>query len=507
MSSRRDFPKHHPHYYGYIADGFHSDCTLLIQRCMQSDKINYETFCRVWKEMQFDHLYHGRLSGAEIAELSEELIQIAKQFMLSDNSNFEESVAGLFLVYALLNLQPYSGFAALRIVPDDVESIARLEMIARRERRLDMLYILGSVLTQGPCEYHAAPREYGMEPSYKKYLEGYSDVDRMRLRFKGVFVRHPEELDVLRELAGITSRYVESKAALLGDGKELDPSLNFINKDLATELDVSLKNVIAGMPEIDPESNDEPKSPNAQDIKARAMKGIVGPMKHLVGISNRRHETIPTKASPYKRRFIPEESSSEDSDGAKSPSKLSLSLRKRKVPPTRKLKKRSRKKSTSSSDNDGYIPLLSNNAEADTNDDINLKEFHQLPNIVDMPTENKETAEHNLHIQIDSVPVYIKTDENHRIQIEIIDSAVKKNCENATNNAGESSVNAGSSVVQETATENVEENKKSESFIIKPTKREQKKSLLKSKFKRMGMLPVANFKEVEYKKRKRKSSK
>ncbi|KAM3955955.1 LOW QUALITY PROTEIN: uncharacterized protein ACR2FA_010121 [Aphomia sociella] len=391
MTSRKDLYLLHPFYQGYIADGFHSDCGMLIQRCLQCDRLNFETFCKIWKEMNFDCLYQGRLSGAEIAELSEELIHIGKQYMLADNTNFEETVAGLFIVYSLLNLQPYSGFAALRLVPEDVPRITHIEMVARRDKRLDVLYILGSVLIKGPCQYHAA-REYGMEHSYKKYLQGYSDVDKVGVRSKGVFYTHPEELSLLRDLAGITSRYVEAKEAIAGN-KQTELSLRFINNTLANELEESLRNVITGIGE------------------------------------------------------------------------------------------------------DGEQDL------SDDDDDLNLKEFHQISDTMEKSTDNEKHVDHELDIQIESIPIYIRTDEGKSIEIELVDQYEG----NQKSRVGTDSTKL--TVIAECSKNNEEDAQKqtndenpidqSDSFIIKPPKRDQIKRHLKSKFKRMGMLPVANFKETE----------
>lgn len=81
-------------------------------------------------------------------------------------------MAGLFLVYSLMHLQPFQNFASLRLVPEDIPAIQRIETVARREKRYDVLYILASVLIKGPCQFHAAERERGMEPAIKKYLDG-----------------------------------------------------------------------------------------------------------------------------------------------------------------------------------------------------------------------------------------------------------------------------------------------------------------------------------------------
>ncbi|KPJ20593.1 hypothetical protein RR46_00146 [Papilio xuthus] len=155
----------------------------------------------------------GRTSAAEIAELSEEVLHIAKHYMVADTTIFEESVAGLFLVYSLLNLQPYPNFASLRLVPEDIPAIQHIESVARKEKRYDVLYILASVLIKGPCQFHAAERERGMEPAIKKYLDGFKSIDSVRgVRSKGVFYRQTEELDLIRELGVITKKYSETKA-------------------------------------------------------------------------------------------------------------------------------------------------------------------------------------------------------------------------------------------------------------------------------------------------------
>lgn len=84
----------------------------------------------------------------------------------------QECVAGLFLVYSLLHLQPYKRFAKLRITPADLDAIHSLEDMARRQRRYDVLYILGSLMIGGYVEFHIADREYGIESSMRKAFDG-----------------------------------------------------------------------------------------------------------------------------------------------------------------------------------------------------------------------------------------------------------------------------------------------------------------------------------------------
>ncbi|KPJ04210.1 snRNA-activating protein complex subunit 1 [Papilio xuthus] len=279
----------------YIADGFQDDCESLIQKCiMKHDILEYHMFCRIWKEMNIGCLYQGRTSAAEIAELSEEVLHIAKHYMVADTTIFEESVAGLFLVYSLLNLQPYPNFASLRLVPEDIPAIQHIESVARKEKRYDVLYILASVLIKGPCQFHAAERERGMEPAIKKYLDGFKSIDSVRgVRSKGVFYRQTEELDLIRELGVITKKYSETKAQVMGTGP-VDQSLQYINENLCDELTSSLKNVLNGFQDDDEDiDEDSVKTENehvnlVEEIKMKAMKEAVNPVKHLTAIGDRK---------------------------------------------------------------------------------------------------------------------------------------------------------------------------------------------------------------------------
>ncbi|XP_026728435.1 snRNA-activating protein complex subunit 1-like [Trichoplusia ni] len=285
----------------YIADGFADDCDELIHRLTTGEKLTYAAFAHVWKDMQMAGIYHNRTSGAEIAELSEEVIHIAKRYMVADTSNFEENVAGLFLVYALLNVQPFTGFANLRVVQDDLPAIERIEFVARRDRRMDVLYILGSVLIKGPVQYHAALRERGMEYPYRKYLEGNSNINNLGVRPKGVFYRQGKEMDLIRELKNLSVQYSKVKEEISGPDVK-DPNLNYYDVHFPTKLETSFKKLITGTLDSDDDDDDDDDEGEARpgcssglvkdvdsirSIKDRAMKAKVNPMKHLVGVADR----------------------------------------------------------------------------------------------------------------------------------------------------------------------------------------------------------------------------
>ncbi|XP_045455728.1 snRNA-activating protein complex subunit 1-like [Melitaea cinxia] len=520
----------------HIADGFSNDCDELIHRCLQLQTLNYEAFCNIWKDMNFGMIYVGRNSGAEIAELSEEVIYIAKSYMVKDTDNFEESVAGVFLVYGLLTLQPFRGFALLRIVPDNVPCINRIEFIARRERRLDVLYILGEILIKH-SQYHAVERDRGMESVLRKYLEGYTSIDKLGVRPRGVFFRQNEELDIIRDLGSITRQYARAKTSLIGHSQG-DSSLQYINENLPAELSISLRKIINGI--IDTEPNDDEDNDDGveeestiqhydavQAIKMKAMANTVNPIQHLNGIEERKQ----LNKSPKKKSDLKAPTGKIKSG---SPTKPITNSRKRKTEPkTRKRKRKETKNLEKTKEEiiDASVDLnvedfqkgkafdgsLENNIRIDerelkmeslpskiqTEDHGQLIEIEIIDNVPEKDVNKNNNSninetktfdgslENNIRIderelRMESLPSKIQTENHGRlIEIEIIDNVPEKDVNEKNNTSIDE--------ISEDDTNTLTPSKRKRNTIIK--KRGYKRTKLKSKFKKMGMLPVANFKE------------
>ncbi|XP_050355888.1 uncharacterized protein LOC126777067 isoform X1 [Nymphalis io] len=485
----------------YIADGFFSDCDELIHRCLKLQNLQYQSFCNIWKDLNFGMIYQGRSSGAEIAELSEEVIYIAKHYMIKDTTNFEESVAGLFLVYGILTLQPFSGFACLRLVPEDIPAINRIEVVARRERRLDILFILGEILVKY-TQYHVAERDRGMESVLRKYLEGFTSIDRLGVRPRGVFYRQNDELDVIRDVGSLLRQYIRAKNSLTGPGKQ-DAGLQYINENLATELSTSLKRVINGVIDNEKDDDDDDDDDGDEDhynavqaIKNKAMTNTVNSIKHLTRIEER----TMAKESPKKKSDL------KDAIGkikTGSPTKPVTTPRKRKAEP------KTRKKKCKEA------PKPRETTDVADNIDIDLDAFQKGVFVDNIAEEFGMEIVNQKNLKIEDLPETSQTESKGRlIEIEIIDETKKTNI-NENESTGQSSQDSGTKCEDAKPTSGA--NKKSKSIKRKrrddmpveihsfgipgpnktrtKTPRDLKRTKLKSKFKRMGMLPVANFNE------------
>ncbi|KAG7300705.1 hypothetical protein JYU34_015030 [Plutella xylostella] len=280
-----------------LAEGFSDDCDELMHKCLETETLNYQVFCNIWKDMNFALVFQGKTTGVEVAELSEELVAVAKRYMVGNTTSYEECVAGLFLVYSLLHLQPYKRFAKLRITPADLDAIHSLEDMARRQRRYDVLYILGSLMIGGYVEFHIADREYGIESSMRKAFDAPVSTEcGGGVRPRGVFYRQTEELHLLRELSVLGGRYSLAKASISG-GKKPERTLSYVNEQLAAQLAASLKQLISGSLAVGAANMRENRSDVVMKIKQRAMIETVTKMRHLMSTEDSERKCPPSPSS------------------------------------------------------------------------------------------------------------------------------------------------------------------------------------------------------------------
>ncbi|XP_061706618.1 uncharacterized protein LOC133517348 [Cydia pomonella] len=515
----------------YIAEGFADDCEELVHRCSRVDHLNYPTFCSHYKEMNFATVYQHRSTNAEIGELSEELLQIAKHYMVRDTSNFEESVAGLFLVYALLNLQPFPRFAALRIVQDDLPAIARLERVARRDNRLDVLYVLANVLVRGPVQFHAEARPRGMEAAYRTNLEGFCNIDAHGVRPKGVYSRQNEELDLLRDMNSIFERYSKAKAQIPGFQRR------DISHNLAMELSESLKRVINGVTDDPEESSVLDHHDSVQEIKKRAMRNAVSTVRFLDSTEQRQKTSTPagskdgakrrksSKKSP-KTKLNSSSSSEEDEDDKE------IEILAKDVMSQASFREIIKDKETQL--NIDSLPRLLTTESNGKLFEIEIIDEMKQPSLPVL-NENDGKIEIEISDQMNSSATPINSENDGKlVEIEISDKVTNPNEISFESTVNDSTVEKEVTdstkkrvrEVDETKDENEDKidrpkkrgrpkkNEKSptnegkktnDDLFLQPLrvsprlktvlKRDQKKPVLKSKFKKMGMLELANFED------------
>ncbi|XP_050671513.1 uncharacterized protein LOC126969922 isoform X2 [Leptidea sinapis] len=219
--------------------------------------------------------------------------------------------------------------------------------MAREQNRLDVLYILGSLLVKYTyCT--AVERDRGLESQYRKYSDG--SFARDGISFRGVLNRKGEEVELIKDLGVICKRYARARDAAMGDDATQFNNQKYINENFATQLNETLQNTIKGITTNDVADEEEEQHLNIKSIKDKAMKGTAI-FKHQKTVLDHRENSIPDqKKNVIKPGKIKRSS----------PRKVNLSPRKRKQSSTSSTKGgkvKNRKQSNSTAEEDLELDL------------------------------------------------------------------------------------------------------------------------------------------------------
>lgn len=171
-------------------------------------------------------------------------------------------------------------------------------------------------------------------------------------------------------------------------------------------------------------------------------------------------------------------------------------------------------------------------SDSDTDDEIlDLSEFNKNRDMVDLNEPNGNNTDKNnfavneqeINIEIDALPIFIRTETADKtVEIEIIDNYQQKTTNKKetkkqslhgldadltiskipsknsdTNNTKTETDMAEISKMPKIKDDHVFKKPNEMPVLKKTEKREQRKTILKSKFKRLGILPVANFEDTK----------
>lgn len=263
----------------YVADGFPEDCDRLLRRYLKHKVISYEVFRDIFREMQFHKIYKAVSNKGEAAELSEEVLVIAKQHMVQAKT-FEHSVAGMFLLYSLVHTQPFKRFAFVRFIPSDVPALIRIVTEARAKKYFDVLYIIGSLLIEGPTEFNIGNRDYGLERQYRKHFENKISTNGETMSF-GVLKKDCEEKEALRSLSLAVRKYNDAKSKI--PQYEQFEVNHYIDSDLPEQLYAELLVLLRKDCEATPPNE---LYRNRKSVKLRALKNLVNEAPYLVSVKD-----------------------------------------------------------------------------------------------------------------------------------------------------------------------------------------------------------------------------
>ncbi|XP_050079502.1 uncharacterized protein LOC126567317 [Anopheles maculipalpis] len=111
-----------------ISSGFRDDCLEFLSEFSKLKVPDYQTFCQEWKRTNFQYIFYGRNTDAEMAEYLGEMFYTVKKCFFSSHNQFER-IASFYLLYTLYFKQPLFMFCKIRLT---VTEWRRMKDFAKR---------------------------------------------------------------------------------------------------------------------------------------------------------------------------------------------------------------------------------------------------------------------------------------------------------------------------------------------------------------------------------------
>uniref|UniRef100_A0A182JZC6 MPN domain-containing protein n=1 Tax=Anopheles christyi TaxID=43041 RepID=A0A182JZC6_9DIPT len=97
-----------------ISSGFREDCSEFLSDFAKLKATDYHTFCQEWKRTNFQYIFFGRNTDAEMAEYLGEIFYTVKKMFIASKNQFER-IGSFYLLYTLYFKQPLFMFCKIRL--------------------------------------------------------------------------------------------------------------------------------------------------------------------------------------------------------------------------------------------------------------------------------------------------------------------------------------------------------------------------------------------------------
>lgn len=127
----------------------------------------------IYRVINEHYYFSARPSLQELCEFYEEAVNIAAKFLFNANTddNYHRCIAGLYTIYSIHQKDSTSKKACVRVVSSSSKILQEMQVYARENGHLDLLYVLCSMLRDGVFRFVATSRDYGLEFSFWKYID------------------------------------------------------------------------------------------------------------------------------------------------------------------------------------------------------------------------------------------------------------------------------------------------------------------------------------------------
>ncbi|XP_070698777.1 snRNA-activating protein complex subunit 1b [Pempheris klunzingeri] len=208
-----------------------SDCEELLSRFQRTESVRFEVFSKIWREMNFSHIFYGTRTREKRA-FSRLILDTSYGFLLPPFS-FQIRVGGLYLLYSLYRCQTAAPPEQIRLALKDWEDVEKFKKDAEDAQHLDVIYILRQLMFLKAFNFTAMPTLLSFKKKRKVERSPLCEDFMQR-------ASRPQELinmELLEELSNIHELYGKLKAGVFPASEEATAaSVSLIHKDFVPQL-------------------------------------------------------------------------------------------------------------------------------------------------------------------------------------------------------------------------------------------------------------------------------
>ncbi|XP_041785802.1 uncharacterized protein LOC121601066 isoform X2 [Anopheles merus] len=124
-----------------ISSGFREDCSEFLCDFAKLKATDYQTFSQEWKRTNFQYIFFGRNTDAEMAEYLGEIFYTVKKMFIVSNNPFER-IGSFYLLYTLYFKQPLFMFCKIRLTLTEWRMMKTFAKYPYNEKELPQITVI-----------------------------------------------------------------------------------------------------------------------------------------------------------------------------------------------------------------------------------------------------------------------------------------------------------------------------------------------------------------------------
>ncbi|BFZ03416.1 hypothetical protein BsWGS_06455 [Bradybaena similaris] len=222
------------------ATGVRADLKRFMSKFLECNTVRFEQFVNVWRDNNMVYLCAGRATDREAREFLELVLQIAQEYLLPPYL-FQVRVGGLYILYAIYEIQPVSPKVKIRMTPSHWQETVFFQQQAAQQNHLDVVYVFQRLVQEQAFLFCFTPSEMSLYSAMKDTDEIVDDLDDTMKEEKTV-VTSLFTYESLENLSYLQDQYQQMKIGLAGpEATEPDKSLAVVQTELVDDVVVLLQ--------------------------------------------------------------------------------------------------------------------------------------------------------------------------------------------------------------------------------------------------------------------------